>query len=507
MTAGAARLRSPTGFPPQSVLLTVAEMYRADKAAMARGVPGLALMEAAGEAVVGAIVERWSWRRVVVLCGPGNNGGDGFVVARLLKARGWPVRVVLLGAAERLAGDAKANAERWDGSIDPPSGKPVGDADLVVDALFGAGLARPLEGAAREIVESVNAAGVPCVAVDMPSGVAGDTGAILGVAPAAAATVTFFRAKPGHFLYPGRDCCGELVIADIGIPESVLPDIAPAQALNEPDLWLERMPWPRWDRHKYGRGHALVAGGAVTTGAARLAARAARRAGAGVVTVLTPPAAAEIYRTALTGELVSVIEDDRRFAESVADPRAHAVLIGPGHGVCQATRDRVLALLDSAKPAVLDADALSVFADRPAALFDAIRGPCILTPHQGEFARLFPDIDDGHGKLERARRAASRAGAVVVLKGPDTVVAAPDGTAAVNANAPATLATAGSGDVLAGFVVALVAQGMPAFDAACCGVWLHGEAARGFGPGLIAEDIADNLPPVLRRLEAMRPSP
>lgn len=504
MTGSGKKQGGTPRFPSRSVLLTVDEMYRADRAAMDGGIPGLQLMEAAGQAVAKAIRDRWTHRTVLVLCGPGNNGGDGFVVARVLNEQGWPVRLALLGDREKLAGDAKVNADRWDGPVESPDASLLEEADLVVDALFGAGLARPLDGAARRVVESVNARGLPCVAVDVPSGVDGDTGAVLGAAPRAAVTVTFFRAKPGHYLYPGRDLCGELVVADIGIPESVLPDIGPAQAVNEPDLWLDEFPWPRWDRHKYARGHALIAGGGETTGAARLAARAARRAGAGVVTVLTPPEAAQIYRAALTGELVAVVEDDAAFKGRVADPRADAILIGPGVGVGPSTRNRVLAALSSSRPVALDADALTVFADRPASLFEAIRGPCLMTPHEGEFARLFAGTDASGGKLARARRAAARSGAVVLLKGPDTVVAAPDGRAVVNVNAPPDLATAGAGDVLAGFAVALLAQGVPDFEAACCAAWLHGEAATEFGAGLIAEDIAECLPAVLRRLGGRR---
>lgn len=486
--------------PSESVLLSVDETYRADRAAADAGIPGERLMEAAGTAVADTVVDRWTRRRVLVLCGPGNNGGDGFVAARLLRERGWPVRVALLGVRGKLKGDAKTTADRWRGPVDPLAPDLLDDADLVVDALFGAGLARPLAGVVRETVEEIGARDLACVAVDIPSGVHGDTGKVLGAAAPASLTVTFFRAKPGHYLYPGRALCGDLVIADIGIPESVLADIGPALALNGPPLWAHAFPRPDWNRHKYSRGHALVAGGATVTGAARLAAHAARRAGAGVVTVLTPPAAARIYRIALTGALVAVVRTVEEFEGRVGDARAGAVLLGPGNGVDAATRDRVLATLSHGRPVVLDADALSVFADDPPALFDALRDDCLVTPHEGEFPRIFPDLDDSDGKPARVRRAAARSGAVVLLKGPDTVIAAPDGRAAVNANAPPSLATAGSGDVLAGFAVGLMAQGMAAFEAACCATWLHGEAAREFGPGLIAEDIADALPRVLRRL-------
>lgn len=492
-----ARQREP--FPSHSVLLTVDEMYRADSAAMAAGVSGATLMENAGRAIADAIAARWDARPVAILCGPGNNGGDGFVVARLLSEAGWPVRVALLGVREKLKGDARIEAERWAGTVEPLAPDCLEGAGLVVDALFGAGLSRPVEGVAAETLAAASSRGVPVVAVDVPSGVHGDTGAVLGAAVSAKLTVTFFRRKPGHLLFPGRELCGETVVADIGIPDAVLDDIAAGQASNEPALWLDLFPWPRFEQHKYSRGHALVVGGSGMTGAARLAAAGARRAGAGVVTVLSPPDSLLIYRASLVGTLVARLEGPETLTERFADPRARSVLIGPGNGVTPETRDNVLAALSVGKPVVLDADALTVFADSPDSLFAAIGGACLMTPHEGEFARLFAS-DPAEGRLARARRAARESGAVLLLKGPDTVVAAPDGRAAINVNAPAELATAGAGDVLAGIAVALMAQGMPTFEAACCATWLHGEAAAAFGPGLVAEDLPDMLPTVLRSL-------
>ncbi len=487
-------------FPAATVLLTTDEMRRADRATIEAGVPGERLMEAAGQAVAQAVFERWQQRPVIVLCGPGNNGGDGFVAARLLQDAGWPVRVALLGRREALKGDARLNADRWDGGVAPLGPAALDDASLVVDAIFGAGLTRPLTGDARATVEAIGVRGLPCIAVDVPSGIDGDSGAVLGAAPRAEVTVTFFRAKPGHFLYPGRDRCGELVVADIGIPERVLERVQPRQTMNDPRLWGDAFPWPRWDHHKYSRGHALVAGGGEMTGAARLAAQAARRTGAGVVTVLAPPEAVDIYRSSLTGALVARVESEDDFAAHVADPRASALLVGPGNGVDGHTRRRVLTSLATGKPVVLDADALSVFADRPADLFGAIKGPCLLTPHEGEFARIFPDLGVETDRLRRTREAAVRAGAFVLLKGPDTTITGPDGRLAINVNGPPTLATAGSGDVLAGIAVGLLAQGMRPFEGACCAAWLHGEAARRFGPGMIAEDLIDGLPAVLAAL-------
>ena len=479
-------------------LLTPQQMGEADRSTIAGGIPGMVLMENAGRAVADAISQRWAPRPIVVLCGPGNNGGDGFVAARILHDRGWRVRLALLGDRAALTGDASQAAARWTGKVEPLSPKILQGAGLVIDGLFGSGLARPIEGKAARMIAALCDGAVPVVAVDVPSGVDGATGEIRGTAPPAALTVTFFRRKPGHLLLPGRTLCGEIVVAPIGIAGSALEAIKPDTAANHPALWLDRFPWPGAAAHKYARGHALVAGGAVMTGAARLAARAAARVGAGLVTVAAPEPAFPIYAAALTGVIVQPVAKPGDFAALLADKRRNAALIGPGAGLGLETRDRTLAILTAKKRAVLDADALTSFADRPVDLFGAIGGDCVLTPHEGEFARLF---GVSGGKLGRAREAAKVSGAVIVLKGADTVIAAPDGRAAINENAPPVLATAGSGDVLAGLILGLLAQGMPAFEAASAAVWLHGDAARRFGAGLIAEDLIDVLPAALSGLK------
>lgn len=476
-------------------ILTAREMAAADAFAVKQGVPSLTLMENAGRAVAGAIKARFRPCPVVVLCGPGNNGGDGFVVARLLDEEGFTVRVV--HDAERLShgsgGDARAMAEQWKGARVALIPAALDGAKLVVDALFGAGLSRPLEGAAAQVVEALN--DLPVVAIDMPSGVSGDSGQPLGsVYVRAALTVTFFRKKPGHLLLPGRALCGEIVLADIGIP-----DQAAASHLfeNGPGLW--RYPHPRPTGHKYDRGHCVVvSGGAAKTGAARLAARGALRVGAGLVSVASPPEALAENAAHLTAIMLRPFEGPAGLAEMLSDRRLNAVVIGPGLGLRDETRALVEAVLESGAAVVLDADALTAFRDDPQTLFTRLHDRCVLTPHGGEFERLFQGLlDDSESKVEAVRAAASRAGAVVLLKGGDTVIAAPGGRAVLNANAPPTLATAGAGDVLAGFVAGLMAQGQSAFDAAACGAWLHGAAAAAFGPGLIAEDLPDVLPKVL----------
>jgi NAD(P)H-hydrate epimerase len=480
-------------------LLSVEQMYLADRGAIAAGTPGLELMERAGAAVAEAIGARFTAGQAVVLCGPGNNGGDGFVVARLLQETGWRVRLGLLGERDALKGDAAAMAARWRDEVMPADPELISGADLVVDALFGAGLARPLDGAAAALVEAVAAGGAPSVAVDMPSGVDGDSGHVRGTTAPARLTVTFCRAKPGHLLLPGRALCGELVVADIGIDDAVVAAVGPKQWRNSPGLWCLEYPWPDLADHKYARGHTVVVGGEMsTTGAARMAARAALRVGSGLVTVAASPAALSTYAAHLTAVMLRRVADREGFAEMLTDPRMNAVLLGPGQGVTERTREFVATALEAGKNCVLDADALTVFADAPAELFERLHGGCVLTPHDGEFARLFEVAGD---KLERTRQAARSAGAIILLKGADTVIAAPDGRAVINDNAPPDLATAGSGDVLSGLIAGLMAQGVAAFEAAAMAAWLHGSAGQVAGPGLIAEDLPEVLPDVLRSLK------
>lgn len=481
-------------------LLTPGEMGRADAFAVASGRGTEALMLAAGEAVAAAIAARWSPRKAIVLCGPGNNGGDGFVVARALRDVGWPVRLALLGGRPALRGAAAHHAGLWTGGVAELSPAVIGDAELAVDAIFGAGLARAVAGAAAETLVALATRRIPVVAVDIPSGVDGATGAVRGFAVAADLTVTFFRKKPGHLLLPGRRLCGPTVVADIGIPASALDEVKPATHENGPALWLDRYPWPRLEDHKYRRGHALVAGGETMTGAARLAARAAGRMGAGLVTLAVPHAVWPVYASALTSVIVRGIGGIEDFKALLDDARRNVFLLGPGGGTTLALRETVLAALATRRSVVLDADALTVFADEPAALMGAIAGPTLLTPHEGEFARLFSVEGD---KLARARAAAAASRSVVVLKGPDTVIAAADGRAVVNGNAPPELATGGTGDVLAGMITGLLAQGMDPFAAASAAVWLHGEAGQAVGPGLVSEDLLGVLPGVLRGLKAL----
>jgi ADP-dependent NAD(P)H-hydrate dehydratase / NAD(P)H-hydrate epimerase len=490
-------------------LLTSTEMGEADRLAIAGGIAGTALMENAGMAVADCVARNHSTAdAIVVVAGPGNNGGDGFVAARLLAERGYRVRVLLAAEPARLRGDAAIAAKLWDGLTAPADPNALAPADVIIDALFGAGLDRPVEGVARAMIAAINETRNPVYAVDLPSGINGTSGAVMGAAVRATETVTFFRRKPGHLLLPGRLHCGPTRVADIGIPASVLDRIKPGTFANLPALWARHFPVPRIDGHKYSRGHAVVvSGGVSSTGAARLAARGALRAGAGLVTIASPREALAVNAAASLAVMVRPVDGPHELADFLADRRRNAVVLGPGGGVGPAMRAQVLAVLNGERGVVLDADALSSFEGEPRILVDAIRARApaatVLTPHEGEFRRLFERLDKvNHSKLEQARLAAEETTAIILLKGPDTVVAAPDGRAAIAENAPPWLATAGAGDVLAGFVAGLLAQGMPGFEAAAAAAWLHGEAATEFGPGLIAEDLPEALPKVYRRLFA-----
>ncbi len=465
-------------------VLSPVEMGRADALAPLHGAPGPWLMENAGRAVARAVRRHFRPVPVLVLCGPGNNGGDGYVVARLLAEQGWPVRLAAF-APPRVGSDAAGAAARWKGPVHDFSPGEAARAVLVIDAVYGAGLSRDLDGLAADTL----AAARQVVAVDVPSGLDGATGAVRGFAPQAVLTVTFFRLKPGHLVYPGRGLCGVVELADIGLPDSVLPEIGVRSWRNAPGLW--RLPAAAPGDHKYVRGHVTILGGADMTGAARLAALAARHGGAGLVSILAPPGAGAGYRAGEPGTIVSEAS-----LESVLEDRRRQVFVcGPGLG-----RDAALSampvLLEAGRRVVADADALTAFAGAP----EKLRGAAILTPHMGEFARLFGAelgalaVTD---RLSAARRAAALCGAVVVLKGPDSIIAAPDGRVAINDSAPPSLATAGSGDVLAGLAGAMLARGLEDWEAACAAVWLHGRAGHHAGPFLVAEDLPGAIGPAL----------
>jgi len=510
---------------PVDSLVCAAEMRSIEQQAIETGAAtGLALMEAAGRAVVQAVFAQWPElamgpHRARILCGPGNNGGDGFVIARLLADWGWRVELRFWGQCDRLPPDARHAHDRWAmmGAVLPVDGQGAGPVDLVVDALFGIGISRPLPPAVLAAIDPLELGDARVVAVDIPSGLCADSGRVLGVAAARAdLTVTFHRAKRGHVLAAGPAHCGALVVADIGLRASAdgVAVIGPP-----PRAWIDKGAGQGAGGHKYRHGHALILSGAMgKSGAARLAARAALRIGAGLVTVAAPGAAMLENACQLTAIMVRRADGAGDLAKLLAeDARLGALCLGPGLGVGQGTRDLVAAALAAGgRAVVLDADALSAFADDPAGLFAQIHPHTVLTPHDGEFARLFPDLavrlmgpvaaGPAYSRIAATADAAARAGCIVVLKGHDTVVASPKGLVAVHAamgaRAVPWLATAGAGDVLAGMITGLMARGHHPWAASTAAIWLHAEAARRFGPGLIAEDLAETLPQVMGALRA-----
>lgn len=479
-------------------LLTAEDARTADKDATQGTTTGESLMENAGRAVVDLICQEYKPRAALVVCGTGNNGGDGFVVARLLKEKNWAVTLASVGNTDDISGDVKIAQNKWNmagGATRTFSKDLLADAKLVIDAMLGTGLSREVEGSAKEAIEAINASKLPVVSIDLPSGIHADTGAVMGAAIKAANTVTFVRPKPGHVLLPGKVHTGQLHVYDIGISgEAVKPKLY----LNAPALWKHLLPLPGPDANKYSRGHTVVVGGPMQmTGASRLSAMAALRCGSGLVSVACTMDALPIYAMTLTAVMTKAVDTAAQMDTLLDDKRVSSVLIGPGCGVTEKTRETTLQLLKSTKPCVIDADALTIFQFSTKPLFDAISGPCVLTPHEGEFERLFTTKGV---KTERAKEAAKQSGAVIVLKGNDTVIAAPDGRVSINANAPVWLATAGAGDVLAGIIAGLMGQGMPAYEAACAACWIQGDVASRVGPGLIAEDLHAQMPATLKSL-------
>ncbi|NVJ99406.1 MAG: NAD(P)H-hydrate dehydratase, partial [Alphaproteobacteria bacterium] len=488
------------------ILLTPEESRKADAWAIDNGTNGLTLMEAAGKAVAEVICDYIgtpleTGGEIVILCGPGNNGGDGFVAGRYLEEWGYPVRIMLSVQAKELKGDAAIMARRWQGGISSLDAKRLAGASVIVDALFGTGLKREIEGVAADAIAAANQMDVFRVAIDVPSGLDAESGLPLGPCFSADATITFFTKKPGHVMVPGRFLCGgneNIHVADIGISVKSFEAIGPHLFENSPALWGSFYPFPGPETHKYHRGHMLVLGGKEPTlGACRLAAMAGLRVGAGLVTLAAPSETYNIQATALTDVMVRRFDSAFGFLGIMSDTRINTILLGPGAGVGEKTAELVHDAVGRKKAAVLDADALSSLVGRLEMLTQEGNDNIVLTPHEGEFARLFPGLSKTTDKISAARSAAVSSKCHVVLKGVSTVVAAPDGRVSVATNAPAWLSVAGTGDVLSGIIAGLIAQGMPTFEAASAGVWLHSEAAMKAGRGLIASDLLKALPSVL----------
>lgn len=489
------------------ILLTPEQTRAADAWAINNGASGLSLMEAAGKAVAEITAEYLGSPSdvsgdIIVLCGPGNNGGDGYVTARYLNSRGYPVSLMTSCSAESLTGDAKEMAGRWAGGQTAIDTDKFHKASVIVDALFGTGLSRAIDGELVDVITAVNKSSALKVAVDMPSGLCAATGQPLGPCVKADVTVTFFKKKVGQTVAPGRFLCGgqeHIHIADIGIPDSSISALGVDSFENSPSLWGVAVPYAGPATHKYHRGHLLVLGGKEPTlGASRLAALAGLRVGAGLITLAAPSETYAIQAAALTDIMVRHFDEAAGFMDIANDTRIGTVLMGPGAGVSEQTAALVHEMARSRKNLVLDADALTSLVNRLDGLLpDAGGTDVVLTPHDGEFMRLFPDIAIDFDRVAAARQAAELSGCYVVLKGVSTVIAGPDGRAAITTNAPAWLSVGGTGDILSGAIAGFMAQGMPAFEAACAGVWVQGEAAMRAGRGLIASDLLPLLPKVL----------
>lgn len=485
-------------------ILTAQEMRQADQSAIAAGAKGIELMTAAGHAVAHKIAQEFAPCPVLVLCGKGNNGGDGFIVAGLLEKAGWPVRVACLSKITELKGDAALAAKTFSGKVEAlNSNLGIKDARIVVDAVFGTGFTGTLEPELVTLFDKVRAKSPAVIAVDMPSGIDADSGTIAEGTLKADITVTFCRRKIAHMIYPSRTWCGRVVRSDIGIDDSVIAQQTVLAYENNPALWVASLPVPGHDSHKFTRGHVSVYGGTFRTGAAALAARAAQRAGAGLVSIASADSAQLYYRLAAASLMVDECNTLDDYKAILADERRTAAVIGPGalpaQGGEEDLRAAVLAAVATPKVVVLDGDVFRAFEHQPAQLFgqlDPTRH--VMTPHAGEFLRLFGTPDGS--KLDQARAAAKKANAVIVYKGADTIIAAPEGLAVIDVSGPPTLATAGSGDVLAGLIAGFAAQGMPAFFAACASVYLHSHSARLHGLGLTAEDIISNIHQALNHL-------
>ncbi len=486
-------------------LLTPDQMSKADALTINGGIPGIELMRRAGEILFAATEKHFpKAQRILIVAGLGNNGGDGFVLANLLLKKHCKVSVSIIGDQSKISGDAKLAFDQMSKETELVRHADFNEYDLIVDAIFGAGLTRDIEGRHAEIIEAINAAKTPVLAVDLPSGVNGQSGVISGCAIKADVTATFFRFKPGHFLYPGRQLCGEIFLGQIGIKEDVLTEIAPRSFLNIPALWQDQYPFLTETGHKYSRGHTLaISGGLDKSGAARLMAKAALRIGAGLVTIACPFETLPAHAAHSDAIMLTQLDCAQDLERILGDERINAISVGPGLDPDNTTRDLVKLILKSRRSVVLDAGALTAFTQKPEELFDAIKtrsAPTILTPHDGEFARLFPDLASENDKLAKTISAAERADATIVLKGPDSVIASANGNASISNNAPPWLATAGSGDVLCGMIAGLLAQGMAEFEAACAGVWFHGEAGKVAGPGLISSDLEQALRKVIQNI-------
>ena len=475
-------------------IVTTQQMIESEACAIISGISELTLMENAGKAVAQYVEEHYNNNHtILILCGPGNNGGDGFVIARLLHNIGYKISIAHY-KTDKISPNMKHMMDKAKNIeiLDLLNDQINFDTDIIIDALFGTGISRAFS--LTKIVHYIANSPAKIIAVDIASGINSDTGEIMQNAIKADITITFAAKKLGHLLNPGKLYSGLVIAKDIGV------DISTKYTAyeNSPTLW--NIPHIEYESHKYSRGFAIINGGDIQcTGAARLAAKAAQRSGAGVVTLASPLNAAHIYHSSLMSVMVKQYDSEQSFTQILSDKRISSILLGPGNGVNSETKQKILTALKHITRCILDADALTVFQDDHELLFENIKdSQVVMTPHEGEFHKLFPTCTGD--KVIRAFDAAKLSNSIIVLKGNDTIIASPSGHVAVNSNAPSTLATAGSGDVLAGIITGLSSTGLDLFDCACAATWIHAECANYFGIGLIAEDIIDMIPKVLQNL-------
>lgn len=475
----------------QFAVLPTVKIQELERQVIEGGSSVVELMDRAASGIVEEILSHFTVRPTLILCGPGNNGGDAYAVALKLIEKGWPVEAMdIVGSSSEAAQHYKRLYKK---PFLPFSTHDLDHFDLLIDGIFGIGLKRELPQEIQAFIHNVNVRRIPVVSIDMPTGVDSDTGDVRGASLHAKLTITFNYRKPAHLLYPGKLSCGDVILKDIGLGQSPNPNIL----VNHPELWFDDFPIPNPLDHKYHRGHALLLGGEEYTGATQLASLAARRAGAGLVSIACSEKTHSIYALSAPGTLTKIVRDSKGWVEVLKDVRKNAFLLGPGLEPTAVARERVLAALATKRPVILDAGALNAFApENIKTLFSACHDQVIFTPHEGEFKEIFGSL--GGSKIERTLQAARQSGAMIYLKGADSVIASPAGQILLQENAPPWLATAGTGDVLAGMILGFLAQGVKPLQA--CGVasWVHGESAQQAGFGMIAEDLLDHLQEALQ---------
>jgi len=487
------------------VILSCKNHKDLDKRTIKKFIPGYKLMENAGGVIFKIIKKKFKKKKKIkILCGPGNNGGDGFVVAKLLEENGFQdVELFCLVTKNKLKGDAKIAANNFNKNLKSFNDFKISSNDLIIDGIFGSGLKRNISGNLKKIIEKINLKKPYCISIDTPSGINGDTGEIQGTALKSNDTITFTTKKPGHLLSPGSEYCGNVIVGDIGINLEKL-SFKPRIFENHPDNWRSKFPWPNQKSHKYTRGFSLIICGEKMTGASRLAARAAARIGCGLLCLGVPRKSFNIYSTENPIALIEIVDDKKDLNNLLKDKRINTILIGPGFGISKKKLELILKVVKEKKRLiVLDADALK---NNFKKILLKNKTKIVITPHEGEFLQVLKDLNikNKKNKFSIVIEFIKKTKINLILKGNKTLICSQDGKISINTNTSPFLATGGSGDVLAGMITGLISQGMDIFNACCASVWIHGEIGRMKGPGLIAEDLPEMIPKVLKKLKNYR---